>query len=157
MISNIIRTKSTTTPNQVYMVPLPDFTLYPEGIDNKRKGCWMIFLKFLKLPIWPRGHMIKKEEKMSPFLRMIRNENSAEIYDNPSIAAMIDFKWNLARNFFFRQILLYFIFAVDFALIVGAIRGIDEFSILVSIENYELRDLIIIVEFVTFYWIGVIY
>src|SRR3954471_13477911 len=100
----MIRTKS---PNQIYMVHLPDFTVYPDGIDDKQNKCWMIFLKFLKLLIWPRGHIIKKEEEMSPFLRMIRNENSAEIYDNPSIAAIIDFKWNTARKFFFRQILLY--------------------------------------------------
>ncbi|GES91142.1 hypothetical protein GLOIN_2v1471210 [Rhizophagus clarus] len=164
MFSNITRTKSVSTPNQIYMVPLPDFTLYPEGIDDKRKGCWMIFLKFLKLLFWPRGHVIKKEEKMSPFLRMILNENSAEIYDNPSIAAIIDFKWNLARGYYFRQILLYLIFAVNFALIVRAIDGVDSSSILFSImksANYENRGLILVFyqiyrigKIISFYLIG---
>ncbi|GBB88830.1 hypothetical protein RclHR1_15440001 [Rhizophagus clarus] len=140
MFLNITRTKSASTPNQVYMVPLPDFTLYPEGIDDKRKGCWMIFLKFLKLLIWPHGHVIKEEKKMSPFLRMILNENSAEIYDNPSIAAIIDFKWNLARGYYFRQILLYFIFAVNFALIVRAIDGTDADSIFDSMEKNKIKS-----------------
>ncbi|PKY27233.1 hypothetical protein RhiirB3_390138 [Rhizophagus irregularis] len=155
--SNVIGTKSSSTPNQVYVVPLPDFTLYPEGIDDKRKECWMIFLKFLKLLIWPRGHVIRKEEKMSPFLRMIRNENSAEIYDNPSIAAIIDFKWNLARSFFFRKILLYFIFTMCYVLMVYSFEGYriapltendENVAILVSIVIYYSAILI------GFFWTG---
>ncbi|PKK61042.1 hypothetical protein RhiirC2_817389 [Rhizophagus irregularis] len=145
--SNVIGTKSSSIPNQVYVVPLPDFTLYPEGIDDKRKECWMIFLKFLKLLIWPRGHVIRKEEKMSPFLRMIRNENSAEIYDNPSIAAIIDFKWNLARSFFFRKILLYFIFTMCYGLMVYSFKG---YRIAPSIENDE--NVAILVSIAIYYF-----
>ncbi|RGB23517.1 hypothetical protein C1646_774371 [Rhizophagus diaphanus] len=152
--SNVIGTKSSSTPNQVYVVPLPDFTLYPEGIDDKRKECWMIFLKFLKLLIWPRGHVIKKEEKMSPFLRMIRNDNSAEIYDNPSIAAIIDFKWNLARSYFFRQILLYFIFTMCYALLV---INFKERTIFRLPENDAIRVSVAICYlalFIGFVWTG---
>src|SRR2546430_17475402 len=63
---------------KVYMV-LPVFIVYP-GIDDKRVEYWKIPLKLLKLLIWPREHIIRKEEKMSPFLRMLRKDNRAEIY-----------------------------------------------------------------------------
>ncbi|PKC55917.1 hypothetical protein RhiirA1_474800, partial [Rhizophagus irregularis] len=54
---------------------------------------------------------------MSPFLRMIRADNGAEIYDNPSMAAVIDFKWNAARNHFLRHALIYVVFALLFAIL----------------------------------------
>jgi hypothetical protein len=111
--SNIMRTNP---PNQVYMVPLPDFIVYPEGINDKRDELWKIPLKLLKMLVWPRGHIIEKEEKMSPFLRMIRSEDRAEIFDNPSIAAIIDFKWNTARGYYLRQIFLYIMFALAYGL-----------------------------------------
>src|SRR5215469_14615296 len=98
MISNIVsKKKSIPSPsllNQVYMVPLPDFTVHPDNFEDKRVENWKIPFKFLKLAFWPRGHTLKKEDKLSSFLRMIRDENSAESYDNPSMAAVIDFKWN---------------------------------------------------------------
>jgi hypothetical protein len=64
-IYNVLRTKSISSPYQVYIVPLPDFTVYPEEIDNKRDKLWKILLKLLKMLIWPRGHIIEKEEKIS--------------------------------------------------------------------------------------------
>src|SRR4051794_37936514 len=84
--------------SQVYIVPLPDFTVYPEKINVEQEKYWKIFLKLLKLLFWPRGHIHQgtkeKQEKvnLSPFMKMLRKdlkENSAEIYDNPSIAAVI--------------------------------------------------------------------
>ena len=40
-LSNIVNKRFANNPslmNQVYMVPLPDFTVYPEGIDDKQKN-----------------------------------------------------------------------------------------------------------------------
>src|SRR5688572_22606133 len=34
IISSTMSTKSITSPLKVYMVPLPDFTVYPEGIND---------------------------------------------------------------------------------------------------------------------------
>jgi hypothetical protein len=140
--------KSTINPLKVYMVPLPDFTVYPEGIDDKREESqWKIFFKILKLSIWPRGHMIYKEEKMSPFLRMIRNDNSAEIYDNPSMAAITDFKWNASRAFFLRHILMYSIFALVFAIGTGGIHK----KVRQTIFSYHVLE---IAMMCLFFWLG---
>ncbi len=56
---------------------------------------------------------------------MIRNDHRAAIYDNPSIDAVIDFKWNAAKQYFLRNIFVYFIFALTYALIIDSIRGVD--------------------------------
>ncbi|CAB4409308.1 unnamed protein product [Rhizophagus irregularis] len=149
IISDLV--SKTTAPNsslinQVYMVPLPDFTVYPEKVfEDKRVENWKIPFKFLKLLFWPRGHVLKKKHHLSPFLRMIREDNGAEIYDNPSMAAVIDFKWKAARNHFLRHALIYVIFAFLFALISGAIKGLDEQITSVSW---------ILVLFALFYWLG---
>ncbi|CAG8626949.1 10292_t:CDS:2 [Funneliformis mosseae] len=151
-ISNLVN-KEFKTPsliNQVYMVPLPDFTVYPEGIDDKREEYWKIPFKLLRLLIWPRGHIIKKEEKLSPFLRMIRNDNSAAIYDNPSIAAVIDFKWNAARKYFLRHVVVYFVFALTYALLTSAIKGSNR--VIAKVEAY--LDVYLIIANVFFYWLG---
>src|SRR5438105_2871193 len=97
-MSNIMNTKSIIRPSKIYMVPLPDFIVFPEEIENKQRGYFKILLTLLFMLIWPRGRVINKEEKMSPLLRMVRSNVSAKIYDNPSMAAVIDFKWNATRN-----------------------------------------------------------
>ncbi|GBC38196.1 uncharacterized protein OCT59_005945 [Rhizophagus irregularis] len=147
IISDLV-SKTTSAPsssliNQVYMVPLPDFTVYPEKFEDKRVEYWKIPFKLLKLLFWPRGHVLKKKHQMSPFLRMIRADNGAEIYDNPSMAAVIDFKWNAARNHFLRHALIYVVFALLFAILNGAIKGI----------NFE-SNLGVNIMLVLFYWLG---
>ncbi|CAI2165825.1 1963_t:CDS:2, partial [Funneliformis geosporum] len=151
-ISNLVN-KEFATPsliNQVYMVPLPDFTVYPEGIDDKREEYWKIPFKLIKLLIWPRGHIIRREEKLSPFLRMIRNDNSAAIYDNPSIAAVIDFKWNAARKYFLRHVFVYFAFALTYALITSAIKGSNR--VIAKVEAY--LNVYSFLAYMFFYWLG---
>ncbi|GBB91622.1 hypothetical protein RclHR1_00190035 [Rhizophagus clarus] len=149
IITDIVN-KTTSAPNsslinQVYMVPLPDFTVYPEKFEDKREEYWKIPFKFLKLLFWPRGHVIKKKHQLSSFLRMIREDNNAEIYDNPSMAAVIDFKWNAARNHFLRHALIYVAFALLFAIINGAIKGASD-----KITS----DWGALIIFVAFYWLG---
>ncbi|CAB4493724.1 uncharacterized protein OCT59_018961 [Rhizophagus irregularis] len=146
IVNKTISTNSSSLINQVYMVPLPDFTVYPEKFEDKREEYWKIPLRFLKLLFWPRGHVIKKKNHLSPFLRMIREDNSAEIYDNPSMAAVIDFKWNAARNHFLRHGLIYLAFAIIFALLNGAIQ-IEQVE-----GGFDFVGLII--ALVLFYWLG---
>ncbi|GBC40667.1 uncharacterized protein OCT59_029180 [Rhizophagus irregularis] len=146
IISDLVTSApSSSLINQVYMVPLPDFTVYPEKFEDKRVEYWKIPFKFLKLLFWPRGHVLRKKHHMSPFLRMIREDNGAEIYDNPSIAAVIDFKWKAARNHFLRHALIYVVFAFLFAIINGAIEVIGE-----KIASGYIN----IVMLILFYWLG---
>ncbi|RIA85669.1 hypothetical protein C1645_830442 [Glomus cerebriforme] len=150
MISTIAsKTISASDPspsliNQIYVVPLPDFIVYPDNFDEKREAYWKIPFKFLKLLFWPRGHVFKKESQMSPFLRMIRKDDSAEIYDNPSMAAVIDFKWNAARNHFLRHALIYLMYALIYAILTDSIKGATE----------VLSTLYGIILLVLFYWLG---
>ncbi|CAG8710957.1 22959_t:CDS:2, partial [Rhizophagus irregularis] len=150
IISDLV--SKTTAPNsslinQVYMVPLPDFTVYPEKVfEDKRVENWKIPFKFLKLLFWPRGHVLRKKHHMSPFLRMIREDNAAQIYDNPSMAAVIDFKWKAARNYFLRHALIYVVFAFLFAIITNAIKGIS--------ERISSASWLALVLYFLFYWFG---
>ncbi|GES77851.1 hypothetical protein GLOIN_2v1870320 [Rhizophagus clarus] len=126
-ISNITSREFITSPlhvSQVFIVPLPDFTVYPEEINYKQNH-WMVPIKLLKLLVWPRGHVFEEEKKLSPFLRMIRNSDSAEIYDNPSIAAVIDYKWSSAKGFFLRHALMYLVFALMFSFVANTIKDIN--------------------------------
>jgi hypothetical protein len=153
MISNVVIKKQPTTNSsfisQVYIVPLPDFTVYPEKINDGREKYWKLPFKLLKLLFWPRGHILKGKENLSPFLRMIRKDISAEIYDNPSMAAVIDFKWKAARNHFLRHSLIYIVFALTFAFVTDSIKGSVKFS-----EEHENSIFLSWFPYVLFYWIG---
>ncbi|CAG8505382.1 15596_t:CDS:2 [Funneliformis mosseae] len=109
--------------DQVYMVPLPDFTVFPVEIHDK-PGFWSIPMVMLKLLLWPRKHLIEQEENLSPFLRMIRNDYTTEIYDNPSIAAVIDFKWKEAKTYFVRQVMTYLAFGLSYIILSNSIEGL---------------------------------
>ncbi|CAJ0765411.1 13565_t:CDS:2, partial [Entrophospora sp. SA101] len=122
VIPGFYRTNSSSLIS-LKLVPLPDFTVFPKEtklqIINYRK----LPLKLLKLLIWPRGYVIKKESNLSPFLRAVKHDKHGLIYDNPSIEAVIDFKWSSARNHFLRHTALYFIFALLFGLLTGAVKN----------------------------------
>jgi hypothetical protein len=111
----------------------------------------MVPIKLLKLLIWPRGHVFEEEETLSPFLRMIRNNDSAEIYDNPSIAAIIDYKWNSARGFFLRHAILYLLFALMFSFVADAIK---EISLAIQGTNSKYSNASMVAFYVLFYWLG---
>ncbi|PKC08483.1 hypothetical protein RhiirA5_477038 [Rhizophagus irregularis] len=152
-ISNITSREFITSPlhvSQVFIVPLPNFTVYPEKI-NYEQNYWMVPIKLLKLLIWPRGHVFEEEETLSPFLRMIRNNDSAEIYDNPSIAAIIDYKWNSARGFFLRHAILYLLFALMFSFVADAVKDI---SLAMQGNNSKYSNASMVAFYVLFYWLG---
>ncbi|CAG8529851.1 8900_t:CDS:2 [Funneliformis caledonium] len=129
--------------DQVYMVPLPDFTVYPDGIHDERKY-WGLPIASLKYLFWPRSHVIKQEEKLSPFLRMIRYDYTTEIYDNPSMAAVIDYKWSKAKKYFTMQALTRLVFGASYAILSNSIHGLGEID----------RSNTFFVFVAVFYWLG---
>ncbi|CAH1764468.1 3623_t:CDS:2 [Entrophospora sp. SA101] len=97
----------------VHVVPLPDFLLYPNGIKDKKLETKSLFLKLLKLLIWPREYVIKKEEDSSAFLQVIKHNGNELIFDNPSLEACIKYKYPPAKIFYARQLLLYIAFSIS--------------------------------------------
>ncbi|GES84536.1 hypothetical protein GLOIN_2v1769895 [Rhizophagus clarus] len=107
------------SPLALRVVPLPGFT-----INNfKRKKIehdWIKIIRNLILFIFlPRLYQIKRNEriKLSPFSRMVLYENNDDIYDNPAIEAVINFRWQRAKNFLIFLFLRFLILAICFALI----------------------------------------
>ncbi|CAG8822499.1 487_t:CDS:1, partial [Dentiscutata erythropus] len=54
----------------------------------------------------------------SPFLRVIHEEESNEIYRTPAIMAVSAFKWSAARRHFIRHILTYILYAITYTITV---------------------------------------
>ncbi|CAI2177385.1 15061_t:CDS:2, partial [Funneliformis geosporum] len=77
----------------VRVVPLPDFTVYPENAVDRKHSNWMIPLKLIKLIFWPRGYLVRRQDQRSPFLRLLRKNENEQLFDNPAMEACIDFKW----------------------------------------------------------------
>jgi len=141
--------KSVALISQVYVVPLPDFTVYPKTF-NEKQGKFLTLFKLIILLFWPRGHILREK---SPFLKMIikdSEENNAELYDNPSIAAIIDFKWNAAKNYFLRHALTYVIFAFTFFILTSVIKGAE--NSLLKLRN-SFADVKILLK-ILLYWLG---
>ncbi|RIA97125.1 hypothetical protein C1645_855465 [Glomus cerebriforme] len=102
------------------VVPLPNFTVYPEGIDPKND---FKFSKLLKLIFLPRGYKFNKTnlEYFNPFLQLILSDGNDYLFDNPAMEAVIDFKWNQARTHFIRTSCgLYIIYALCFGFLSWA-------------------------------------
>lgn len=135
------------------LVPLPDFTVYPEGTKNRMEvDIRELPFQILRILIWPRGYAIKKESKLSPFIRVIRKDRDGVVLDNPAMEAVIDFKWESARNHFLRHIFLFSTFAILFAVLTGAVK-----NSFVSVENNGVnRDGNTIISIMTtlFYYLG---
>ncbi|GBC02578.1 hypothetical protein RclHR1_00470008 [Rhizophagus clarus] len=105
------------------LVPLPDFTVYPEGTKNQELNLRSLPFQLLRILLWPRGYAIRKESKLSPFLRVIRKDKDGIVLDNPAIEAVIDFKWEYARSHFLRHALLFVCYAILFAILTGAVKN----------------------------------
>ncbi|CAJ0649909.1 8196_t:CDS:2, partial [Entrophospora sp. SA101] len=105
------------------LAPLPDFTVYPENVKPQNVNYRFLPLQLLKILIWPRNYTITKDHKLSPFIRTIRKDKNGITLDNPSVEAIIDFKWRAARNHFIRHCILYSSFALLFGVITGAVKN----------------------------------
>ena len=74
------------------MVPLPDFLFYPQGLPKENNKQHLI-LRLMKIFFWPREYIISEDSQCSPFLRVLKRDNGETIFSNPSLAALIDYKW----------------------------------------------------------------
>ncbi|CAG8540462.1 7194_t:CDS:10 [Diversispora eburnea] len=83
---------------KVYIVPLPDFTVYPRGPHPKCENYFWMLVSYFRILLWPRKKIINNTEEMSPFLRVIYEEKGDEIYRTPAIMAVLDFKWAAAPS-----------------------------------------------------------
>ncbi|RHZ80167.1 hypothetical protein Glove_139g300 [Diversispora epigaea] len=82
---------------KVYMVPLPDFTVSPKSLEDNSKN-YSKYFWFLLTSLWPRRKVINDPKDMSPFHRVIHEEKGYEIYQTPTIMAILDFKWSAAHK-----------------------------------------------------------
>ncbi|CAB5389584.1 unnamed protein product [Rhizophagus irregularis] len=110
------------SPIALRIVPLPSFTMNNFEREYKEYNLIKIILNLLSFIFIPRFYQINRYErkKLSPFSRMILYENNDDIYDNPATEAVIDFRWQKARNFFFFLFLRFLIFATCFGVVSWA-------------------------------------
>jgi hypothetical protein len=127
------------------VVPLPEFTInrIPQQDKLKRK----IFLNILLFLFVPRWYKIGRNEKnkLSPFARVVQYENNDDIYDNPATEAIIDFRWQRARTFFFFLFLRFLLYILCFGLVSWAY--LDHSTII----NVDFLILLIVV----FYYLAI--
>ncbi|RGB23884.1 hypothetical protein C1646_805703 [Rhizophagus diaphanus] len=110
------------SPIALRIVPLPGFTVNNFEREYKEYNLLKIILNLLLFIFIPRFYQINRcdRKKLSPFSRMILYENNDDIYDNPATEAVIDFRWQKARNFFFFLFLRFLIFSICFFLVSWA-------------------------------------
>src|SRR5581483_8256898 len=102
------------------VVALPDFFVYPHSDVNYEHTLNKYFAwRALKYMIWPHGYTVLRDSQYSPFFRVLARERRISTFSNPSIAALIDFKWGKARTQFINNYVSYFIFATSFWVITS--------------------------------------
>ncbi|CAG8488069.1 1961_t:CDS:2 [Diversispora eburnea] len=122
------RFQTSRRDRKVYIVPLRDFTLYPvypkyfKNHSQKFSKYFRLLLTLCRISLWPRRKVINNTKEMSPFLRVIHEENEKghEIYQTPTIMAVLDFKWPAARQYFIRHIILYLLYVISFVITLGS-------------------------------------
>ncbi|RHZ44913.1 hypothetical protein Glove_707g26 [Diversispora epigaea] len=115
-----IRIEPSRNDRKVYIVPLPDFTIYPnpKGLEDHSENYSKYFWFLFRIIFWPRINVINDTKHMSPFLRVIHEEKGSEIYQTPTIMAVLEFKWAAARPYFIRHIFTYILYAISYTVIV---------------------------------------
>ncbi|RHZ79993.1 hypothetical protein Glove_139g319 [Diversispora epigaea] len=122
------RIEASHNDRKVYIVPLPDFTVYPNPKDlednneNNSKYFWLLFKPF-QIFFWPRIKVNNNTKKMSPFLRVIHEEKGYEIYQIPTIMAVLDFKWSAAHSKIMLAVLLFvFIYTGSYLIVTEIVQ-----------------------------------
>ncbi|RIA87165.1 hypothetical protein C1645_828188 [Glomus cerebriforme] len=131
------------------VVPLPEFTInrIPPQDKAKKKILLNIFL-FLFIPRWYKISQNEKNKLLSPFSRVVQYENNDDIYDNPATEAIIDFRWQKARTFFFLLFLRFLIFVLCFGIVSWAYLDHSTF-----LNNTFLVVLIVIFYYLALYFL----
>jgi hypothetical protein len=107
------------------VVPLPDFFTYPPSSPTRKE----IFLdqyvawKILKNFIWPHAYVELEDSQYSPFYRLLIRDNRITTFSNPSLAALIDYKWSKAQTYFIRSYATYIVFAITFWILTNITRN----------------------------------
>lgn len=133
------------------MVPLPDFLVYPQG--SPKEDDKYLFLRILKIIFWPREYIISKDSQCSPFLRVLARDNRETIFSNPSLAALVDYKWRTTQSYFLRHSLIYIFFALFFSFIMNII---DISNIIYVNDKFTLnaRKIVNFILQVLFFYLG---
>jgi len=103
------------------VVPLPGFTINNIQAREVKYNLMRFFLNMCLLLFIPRWYKVSRNDKnrLSPFSSVIYYGND-DIYDNPAIEAVINFRWRKAKNSFFFLFFRFIIFAICFALVSWA-------------------------------------
>ncbi|GES81134.1 hypothetical protein GLOIN_2v1867698 [Rhizophagus clarus] len=143
-----IRKHDPSVMTNLCMVPLPDFLVYPQGSPKVVNNDKYLIFRILKIIFWPREYIISKDSQCSPFLRVLARDNRETIFSNPSLAALVDYKWRTTQLYFLRHSLKYIFFALFFSFIMNIIdisniiHVNDKFSLNVrKIVNFILQTL----------------
>ncbi len=144
----------------IKIIPLHNFTV--SNIPQKMKSNYdnPFFIKILKLLFIPRGYYVndsgdaKNFPQLSPFVQMIRCEEDDDIFNNPAMEAVIDYKWLPARNYFLQLFPVYILFSACFATICGtyvahleATGYLCEFLLILIVVFYYLGYYLLMVEY----------
>ncbi|PKK73100.1 hypothetical protein RhiirC2_741470, partial [Rhizophagus irregularis] len=127
----------------VKIIPLRNFTVRKrEKLKHKA-----FLLKVFQYVFIPRRYL--SDIKLSSLLvQIVRNEkNEDDIFDNPTMAAAINYKWGPTRNYFLGNFFRYILFAACFAALVGCYLGHVE-------ATGHLYNLLVFL-FILFYYSGV--
>ncbi|RHZ60909.1 hypothetical protein Glove_350g151 [Diversispora epigaea] len=139
---------------KVYKVPLPDFTAYPKGLkDHSDNYLWFLFTLF-RIIWWPRKNVIKETSEMSPFLRVIYEEETAEIYRTPTIIAVSAFKWSAARRHFIRHIIVYLLYYITYTITVISYSFTGESTSVTNLFKTESAGVIKTFSTFIYYYTG---
>ncbi|CAG8456704.1 7997_t:CDS:2 [Diversispora eburnea] len=137
------RIEASHNDRKVYIAPLPDFTVYPNPKDledHNENYFWFLFTLF-RISLWPRKKVINNTNEMSPFLRVIHEEKGYEIYQTPTIMAVLDFKWSAAHSNIVLAICLFVYLYTGWYLIVTEIVQLKREGWYRYINFYNIFDL----------------
>lgn len=100
---------------KVNVVPLPDFFTFPPGTTNEENFLdQYLAWRILKNIVLPHMYVELVDSQYSPFHRVLIRDNRITTFSNPSLAALIDYKWSKAQIYFIRSYATYLIFALTF-------------------------------------------
>ena len=158
------------SPLALRVVPLPGFNQGKSNYqpyDNSYLEVILKILWFIFIPQWYKWWNIQSknsqddENKLSPFSRMILYESNDNIYANPAIEAVINFRWQKARDFFFFLFLRFLIFASCFILVSWEYlihedisEGYRNFLVVLIVIFYYLAAYLFITEILQLFYRG---
>ena len=142
------------SPLALRVVPLPGFTINNIPASKVKYNLMKFFLNICWLLFIPRWYKVSRNDKskLSPFSRVVHYENNDDIYDNPATEAVIDFRWQNARNYFISLFIRFLIFTSCFVLISWTYLVHNEIS---ERFLFFLKLVIVIFYYIAFYLLAI--